>query len=77
MDNANHDAVDVLGDDDLSAASRHGSDAVHDIDHRGNHWNEVDAHLNSDRERGHADNASPTWDKVKAAVRHGWDRVTH
>jgi hypothetical protein len=77
MDNANHDAVDVLGDDDLSAAYRHGSDAVYDIDHRHHHRNEVDAHLNSDRKRRHADNASPTWDKVKAAVSHGWDRGTH
>jgi hypothetical protein len=27
-------------------------------------------------EPGHADSATPTWDKVKAAVRHGWERVT-
>jgi hypothetical protein len=30
--------------------------------------------LNSDWERGPA-GTSPTWDKFKAAVRHGWDRV--
>lgn len=28
-----------------------------------------------DWEHRHAGNAPPTWDKVKAAVRHGWDRV--
>lgn len=78
MDDANHDAVDVRGDDNLSAAYRHVSDAAHDIDYRGHHSNEVDVHLKrSDWERRHADNASLTWDKVKAAVRHGWDRVTH
>jgi hypothetical protein len=76
MDNANHDAVDALGDDDLSATYRHGSDAAHDIDHGGHHWNEADSNPKSDWDRRYP-GTPPTWDKVKAAVRHGWDRVTH
>jgi hypothetical protein len=75
MDDASHDSVDAASDDDLPAAARHDPDAARDIDHRGHHRNEVDDHLKSDWERIHAGKASPTWDKLKAAVRHGWDRV--
>lgn len=77
MDDASHDNVEARGGGDLPAADRHGSDAARDLNYRGRHWNEVDARLNSNWERSHAGSASPTWDKVKAAVRHGWDRVTH
>jgi hypothetical protein len=65
-DAVNHGWNRVTLDDDRSAAYRHGADAARDINYR---------RLTSEWERRHAGSASATWDKVKAAVRHGWDRV--
>ncbi len=41
--------------------------------YRGRSWDEVEPNLRSDWETR---NPGSTWEKMKAAVRHGWDRVT-
>ncbi|SFD26584.1 DUF2382 domain-containing protein [Massilia yuzhufengensis] len=41
----------------------------------GRQWGDVEGSLRSDWETRNAGGAS-TWEKVKAAVRHGWDRMT-
>ncbi|MET0856930.1 MAG: YsnF/AvaK domain-containing protein [Telluria sp.] len=41
--------------------------------YRGRSWDEVEPNLRSDWETR---NPGSTWEKIKAAVRHGWDRVT-
>lgn len=59
----------------LAAAYRHGVEAAHDSDNRGLHWADVESDLKSDWERAYPDTGHSAWDKVKEAVRHGWDRV--
>jgi uncharacterized protein (TIGR02271 family) len=41
--------------------------------YRGRSWDEVEPNLRSDWETR---NPGSTWEKMKSAVRHGWDRVT-
>jgi hypothetical protein len=59
----------------LAAAYRHGAEAAHDSDNRGLHWADVESDLKSDWERAYPDTGHSAWDKVKEAMRHGWDRV--
>jgi len=49
-----------------SAMARHGQ-------YQGQRWDEVESTLRSDWEARYPQSA---WDKFKAAVRHGWDRIT-
>jgi hypothetical protein len=62
-------------DDHLAAAYRHGSDAAQDSDYRDRHWDDVEHTLKLDWLRRHAGNGPSAWNKVKAAVRHGWERM--
>jgi hypothetical protein len=64
-----------IHDDDLAQAYLHGSDAARDSNYGGHHWKDVETRLKSAWERTHAGGGPSAWDKVKAAVRHGWDRV--
>jgi hypothetical protein len=41
--------------------------------YRGRAWNDVEPTLRTDWE---ARNPGSTWEKFKAAVRHGWDKIT-
>jgi len=43
----------------------------------GQAWEDVEPVLKSDWERRHGDSAAAAWDKVKMAVRHGWERTRH
>jgi hypothetical protein len=43
----------------------------------GQTWEDVEPVLKSDWERRHGDSAAAAWDKVKMAVRHGWERARH
>jgi hypothetical protein len=43
----------------------------------GRQWDEVESDLRTDWEsRSGSSGGASTWDKMKAAVRHGWDRMT-
>ena len=41
------------------------------------YWQDVEADLAQNRERLHAGAAASAWQRMKAAVRHGWQRVRH
>jgi uncharacterized protein (TIGR02271 family) len=60
--------------DGLAPAYRYGSEARRAEKFRDRSWNEVENDLKSDWDTR---NTGPsTWERIKAAVRHGWDKVT-
>jgi len=65
-----------IGDDDRSTAGRDGSGPAHEATPTGGTGMTRMANPEVPGEPGHADSAAPTWNKVKTAVRHGWERVT-
>jgi uncharacterized protein (TIGR02271 family) len=44
--------------------------------HAGRQWDEVEGDMRTDWESRNSGNEGSTWDKMKSAVRHGWDRMT-
>ncbi|MCC2955639.1 YsnF/AvaK domain-containing protein [Massilia sp. IC2-477] len=62
--------------DDYAPAYSYGSQMASSGRYSGRQWDDVESDLRTDWEsRGGAGGAS-TWEKMKAAVRHGWDRMT-
>jgi len=64
--------------DDLQPAYLYGSEARRAEKYRNRDWNDVESDLKSDwstRNNG-GDTGASAWDRIKAAVRHGWDKVT-
>ncbi|MES2759514.1 MAG: hypothetical protein V4693_19255 [Pseudomonadota bacterium] len=59
--------------DDYQPAYRYGSDMAGGETYRGRAWKDVEPALRSDWE---SRNPGSAWSKFKAAVRHGWDRMT-
>ncbi len=59
--------------DDYAPAYQYGSAMRRSDSYRGRSWDDVEPALRSDWE---ARNPGSTWEKMKAAVRHGWDRLT-
>lgn len=59
--------------DDYAPAYQYGTTMRRSDSHRGRSWDEVEPTLRSDWQ---ARNPGSTWEKIKAAVRHGWDRLT-
>lgn len=66
-----------MDDDHLDAAYRHGAQAAGDNPDGDRHWHEVEGRLKDDWESRHAGTGASAWDKVKDAVRHGWERMKH
>ena len=60
--------------DEYGPAYRYGSKMAEDETYRGQLWKDVEPALRTDWETQHPGTA---WGKFKAAVRHGWDRITH
>jgi hypothetical protein len=61
--------------DDYAPAYRYGSDSRSKYANR--NWDDVETDLRSDWDtRYPGDNGMSTWDKMKSAVRRGWDRMT-
>ena len=58
--------------EEYAPAYRYGSEMARSERYRGQAWNEVENHLRSDWEARHPRSA---WDRFKAAVRHGWERI--
>jgi uncharacterized protein (TIGR02271 family) len=58
--------------EEYEPAYRYGSEARGSAQYRDRPWEEVESDLRSDWERRHPGSA---WDRFKAAVRHGWDRL--
>jgi len=44
--------------------------------YRNRPWDDVEPDLRSSWDARYPNNGVSTWDKMKAAVRHGWDRMT-
>lgn len=61
--------------DDYAPAYSYGSSVAADEKYRGRSWDDAESDIRSDWETRNAGGPS-TWEKMKAAVRHGWDRVT-
>ena len=59
--------------DDYAPAYQYGTTMRRSDSYRGRNWDEIEPTLRSDWE---ARNPGSTWEKIKAAVRHGWDRLT-
>jgi uncharacterized protein (TIGR02271 family) len=60
---------------EYAPAYRYGSEMAGSDKYRGRAWNDVEKDLRSDWDTRSGGGAS-TWERFKAAVRHGWDRVT-
>jgi uncharacterized protein (TIGR02271 family) len=61
--------------EDYAPAYGYGSQMARSDKYRGRRWDEVESDLRSDWDTRHAGGAS-TWERFKAAVRHGWERIT-
>lgn len=59
--------------DEYAPAYQYGYSMAGNDTYRGRKWDEVETGLRSDWEREHPGSA---WENFKAAVRHGWDRMT-
>ena len=62
--------------DHVKPAYAYGAEMAHHDEYRGREWHEVESELRSDWEHRNAGMAGATWEKMKAAVRRGWDRIT-
>lgn len=61
--------------DDYAPAYRYGNQMRSSDKYRGRNWNDVEADLRSDWD-ARGGGAPSTWEKMKAAVQSGWDRMT-
>ena len=63
--------------DTYRPAYAYGSQMARDDKYRGRSWDAVETDLRSDWDSRYATGGEPsTWDKMKAAVRRGWDKMT-
>ncbi|KFC62318.1 Stress response protein YsnF [Massilia sp. LC238] len=60
--------------DDYAPAYTYGSQMR--SQYSGRQWDDVETNLRTDWETRHGSATGSTWEKMKAAVRHGWDRMT-
>jgi uncharacterized protein (TIGR02271 family) len=65
------------GYDDYKPAYSYGSQMRSDTRYAGRQWDDVESDLRSDWDTRYNKDGLSTWEKMKAAVRHGWDKVTH
>lgn len=61
---------------DYQPAYRYGDDMRRNDKYRGRDWNDVESDLRSDWDSRYTTGGQSTWDKMKSAVRSGWDRST-
>ncbi|MFN3792724.1 hypothetical protein [Massilia sp.] len=62
--------------DDYKPAYAYGSSMARDPKYRGRQWGEVENDLRTDWDTRYGNGGQSTWEKMKSAVRHGWDRMT-
>ncbi len=62
--------------DDYKPAYAYGSSMAQDPKYRGRQWGEVENDLRTDWDTRYGNGGQSTWEKMKSAVRHGWDRMT-
>jgi hypothetical protein len=61
--------------DEYAPAYRYGAEMRNDPRYRNSDWSKVEDALHADWDARYGTDGVTTWDKVKAAVRHGWDRA--
>lgn len=59
--------------EDYAPAYRYGYTLASDTRYQGRGWTDIETDVQRDWERDHPES---TWERVKLAVRHGWERVT-
>lgn len=62
--------------DDYAPAYRYGYDMRRDARYQGRNWDDVESNLRSDWDARYGSSGASTWERMKAAVRSGWDRMT-
>ena len=62
--------------EDYAPAYGYGSQMRSDSRYKDRMWDDVESDLRTDWETRNAGRAGTTWERMKAAVRHGWDRMT-
>jgi uncharacterized protein (TIGR02271 family) len=62
--------------DDYAPAYTYGSQMRSDSRYQGRQWDDVESDLRTDWESRNRGKTGSTWEKMKAAVRHGWDKIT-
>jgi uncharacterized protein (TIGR02271 family) len=63
--------------DDYAPAYSYGTQMRGDSRYQGRQWDDVESDLRTDWESRNRGTAGSTWDRMKAAIRHGWDKVAH
>jgi uncharacterized protein (TIGR02271 family) len=63
--------------DDYAPAYSYGTQMRSDKRYQGRQWDDVESDLRTDWEGRYGSASGSTWEKMKAAVRHGWDKVVH
>ena len=62
--------------DDYAPAYRYGNEMRRDARYQGRDWDDVESDLRSDWDTRYGSSGSSTWERMKAAVRSGWNRMT-
>ena len=62
--------------DDYAPAYRYGNEMRRDARYQGRDWDDVESDLRSDWDTRYGGSGSSTWERMKAAVRSGWNRMT-
>jgi uncharacterized protein (TIGR02271 family) len=62
---------------DYDPAYRYGTSMRSDPRYQNRNWDDVESDLRSDWDTRYGKGGTSTWDRMKAAVRHGWDKVAH
>lgn len=62
--------------EDFKPAYAYGTAMAEDPKYRGRQWNDSENDLRNDWESRYGNGDQSTWEKMKSAVRHGWDRVS-
>jgi uncharacterized protein (TIGR02271 family) len=62
--------------DDYAPAYRYGNEMRRDARYQGRDWDDVETDLRSDWDTRYGSSGSSTWERMKAAVRSGWNRMT-
>ena len=62
--------------DDYAPAYRYGYEMRRDPRYQGRDWDAVESDLRSDWDTRYGSSGASTWERMKAAVRSGWNRIT-
>jgi uncharacterized protein (TIGR02271 family) len=62
--------------DEYAPAYSYGSEMARNQKYSGRQWNDVENDLRSDWDTRYGSSGASTWEKMKNAVRHGWNRMT-